>query len=309
MRTHEGVTIAIPVLDEEAHIGACLDAVASQTYPEVVEVLVVDGGSSDRTRELAAAYPGVRVLDNPDRIQASGLNVALREAKGQVFVRIDARAVVANDYVEQCVAALRRTGAGMVGGGMTPVARGGWVARGIAAAMSSPFGAGPARFHRGGAAGWVDTVYLGAYRTEVARQVGGYARMAVNEDAEFAVRMGDHGGVWYDPAMRSVYVPRDDLVGLARQFARYGRFRAATVRIHPRSLASRQLLAPLLVLGLLSPWRRRIGVAYAGALAVAAARHAPEDPPAAAGMMSAIPVMHLAWGLGFLSGMVSPPRS
>jgi succinoglycan biosynthesis protein ExoA len=140
------VTVAVPVLNEELHINHCLDALAVQTYPNIVEVLVVDGGSWDGTREMAGKRPGVRVLDNPRRIQAAALNVALGEAKGDVLVRVDGHCIIASDYVEQCVAALSRTGAAMVGGAMTPVGESP-TTRGIAAAMCSPLGAGPGRFH------------------------------------------------------------------------------------------------------------------------------------------------------------------
>lgn len=97
------VTVALPVLDEERHLEAALASIAAQTYPDIVEVLVADGGSSDRTREIAASYPGlpVRVIDNPGRVQAAGLNVALREARGGVFVRVDGHCVLEPDYVER----------------------------------------------------------------------------------------------------------------------------------------------------------------------------------------------------------------
>ena len=302
------VTVAVPTLDEEAHIAACLDSVAAQTYTHVVEVLVADGGSVDGTRALASARAGVRVLDNPGRIQSAGLNVALAAAQGEVFVRVDAHCTVAPDYVERCVDALAGTGAAMVGGAMRPRARG-WLPRGIAAAMASPVGAGPARFHGGGPSGWVDTVYLGAYRTALARELGGYAvDLGVNEDAELAYRMRAHGGVWLDAGIRSTYAPRSTLAAVARQFYRYGRSRAATVRRHPRSLAPRQLVAPLLVLGLCSRWRRPLAAAYGGVVAAEAARHLASDPASAAGLALSLPVMHLPWGVGFLRGLVSPQR-
>ena len=160
-----------------------------QTYAKIVEVLVVDGGSDDGTQALAAAA-GATVLDNPHRVQAAGLNVGIAAAAGEVIVRVDGHCTIEPDYVERCVDALARTGAAMVGGAMSPVAERGMPAA-IALAMASPLGAGPARFHSGGAPGWVDTVYLGAYRTADAVAVGGYATdVGVNEDAEFAVRIG-----------------------------------------------------------------------------------------------------------------------
>lgn len=297
------VTVAIPVLNEEAHIDACLDAVAAQTYTGIVEVLVIDGGSSDATRAIVACRPGVRLLDNPRRIQAAALNIALDEAKGDVFVRVDGHCVIAPDYVERCVMALAGTGAAMVGGAMTPIAHGG-LQRGIAAAMASKLGAGPARFHSGGDSGPVDTVYLGAYRTELARQVGGYAEdFGVNEDAEFAIRMGSRGPVWFDPAIRSTYVPRGSVRAVGRQFYRYGRSRAATVRKHPGSLAVRQLAAPILLLGLLTPWRRGVVLAYGSTVLAASVPVARRDRRAWPAFLAVVPVMHASWGAGFWVGI------
>jgi succinoglycan biosynthesis protein ExoA len=300
------VTVALPVLDEEPHLRAALASIAAQSYPDIVEVLVADGGSRDRTREIATSYPGlpVRVLENPGRIQAAGLNVALREARGSVFVRVDGHCLLEPDYVQRCVKTLSESGAALVGGGMTPEADG-RMQRGIAAAMTSRFGAGPARFHTGGAPGWVDTVYLGAFSTELGRQVGGYAEdVGVNEDAELATRLGRIGGVWYDPAIRSRYTPRGDVVALARQFFRYGRSRALTVRRHPGTIRARQLAAPALLLALSSPWRKQVAVVYLAGVAARAVVETAGDRRSALGFAASLPTMHIAWGAGFLSGLV-----
>jgi glycosyltransferase involved in cell wall biosynthesis len=303
------VTVAIPVLNEEAALEACLRSVTAQTYAGIVEILVADGGSRDRTRELARAVPGVRVLDNPGVRQAAGMNVMLREAKGDVVVRVDGHCVLAPDYVERCVAALTATGAAMVGGGMTPIGAG-TTSRAIAWAMRSRLGAGPARFHVGGAAGWTDTVYLGAFRTDVVLAADGYAEdVGVNEDAELAIRLGPRGGVWFDPAIRSSYAPRASVRSLAEQFFRYGRSRAATVRRHPRATAWRQLCAPALVIGLLSPRRRTVATVYAGVLAAGAVGARREGGAVAMRVPPVLAAMHLAWGTGFLLGLVSPPRA
>ena len=301
------VSVIIPVFNEERHIDGCLDAVAAQTYDGPVEVLVVDGRSTDRTRALVGRRPGVRLLDNPRRIQAAALNIGLREATGDVVVRVDGHCTIAVDYVASCVDALERTGAVMVGGAMRPVAEG-WRQRGIAAAMSSRLGAGPARFHLGGPSGWVDTVYLGAYRRENALAVGGYAEdVGVNEDAEFAIRMSARGGIWYDETIRSTYVPRSGFRPVVRQFYRYGRSRAATVRRHPRRLRVRQLLAPGLVVGLLSPQRRPVAAAYGVAVIAGAAARKAGERNAAPAYAVTLPAMHLSWGVGFIVGLLSPP--
>ena len=304
--TSPTVTVALPVLDEAVHLEAALDSIADQSYPFIMEVLVVDGGSNDRTREIARAYPrlAVRVLDNPKRIQSAALNVALKEARGEVFLRVDGHCVLEPDYVERCVSALIESGAALVGGGMTPDSAG-TIQRGIAKAMASRFGAGPARFHTGGPSGWVDTVYLGAFRTELGRLVGGYAEdVGVNEDAELAIRLGRVGGVWYDPDIRSHYIPRGAVRDVARQFYGYGHSRALTVRHHPESLRLRQLLPPLLVLGIASPWRRKVAMVYGGTIVARAALELTRDPRAVPGFVASLPTMHLAWGSGFLTGLV-----
>ena len=300
--TEPTVTIVIPTFREAVHIERTLDAVRAQTYSEIVEVLVVDGRSDDRTRELAVAG-GARVLDNPMRVQAAALNVGIAEAVGEVIVRVDGHCTIADDYVERCVVALERSGAAMVGGAMTPVAAPGW-AGAIALAMASPVGAGPARFHAGGEPGWVDTVYLGAYRKRDAMAVSGYSTdVGVNEDAEFALRMGPSGGVWFDPSIRSWYVPRDSLRAVATQFWRYGRSRAATVRRHPTSFVPRQMAAPLLVIGLCSPWRRWVLGAYVAVVAAETARQAASAGRDGLLVAPVLPVMHVSWGSGFLTGL------
>ena len=108
----------------------------------------------------------------------------------------------------------------------------------VAAAMTSRIGAGPPRFHVGGMAGWVDTVYLGAYRAAIVRAAGGYAEdVGVNEDSELAIRMAHHGGVWFDPLIKSTYVPRGSLAAgreavlLVRAIARHDREEAPRVRL------------------------------------------------------------------------------
>jgi succinoglycan biosynthesis protein ExoA len=302
------VTVVVPVLNEGRHLERCLRSIAAQTSPSVAEILVVDGGSTDDTWAVAERFGGVRVLANPRRTQACAMNLALAEAAGDVIVRVDGHCELDADYVAGCVRALERTGAVMVGGRMVPRASGRWP-RGIAAAMASPVGAGPARFHGGGPAGWVDTVYLGAFRRDDALVVGGYDEgLRINEDAEFAHRLGRRGGIWFEPSIAADYVPRSSFAALARQFFRYGLGRAATVRKHPRSLAPRQLAAPVLVLALLTRRRGAVLILYAAGIAVASADQLRREPAAVPGFAVSLPVMHLSWGTGFLIGICTGLR-
>lgn len=293
------------MLDEERHLASCLEAVAAQTYREIVEILVVDGGSTDGTRQVAERFTLVRVLDNPRRNRPAGLNVAIAAAKGDVFVRIDARTLVAPDYVERCVAALEATGAAMVGGPMRLSART-TAERAIKAAMTSRLGSGPAQFRREDVeAGFVDTVYLGAYRLETIRQLGGYDEwFGGNEDAELAFRASRAGGVFLDPSIRSTYAVREGLVPLWRQYYRYGTNRTRTMLKHPRSVSPRQLAVPALMVGLASPWRVQVAGAYAAAVLARGGLEGARDPAAAPMLVAALPVMHAAWGAGFLGELL-----
>ena len=298
------MTVAIPVFNEEAQIAGCLEAVVAQTYQHLLEILVVDGGSSDDTREVACRFAFVRVLDNPRRIRAAGLNLAIAAAKGDLIVRVDARTRIASDYVERCVDVLEATGAAIVGGSMRLTAQSP-AERAIRTAMTSRLGAGGAQFRRHQShARYVDTVYLGAYRVDTVVRLGGYDEwFGGNEDAELAYRARRAGGVFLDPAISSTYAVRTGLGPLCQQYFRYGANRTRTMIKHPRSIALRQLAVPCLLLGLVSPWRRPVAVGYAALVAGRAAVEMTRDPAAAPWLLAVVPMMHGAWGAGFLRAL------
>jgi succinoglycan biosynthesis protein ExoA len=115
------VTIAMPAYNEEKFIEACIASVQAQDYPaDLIEILVADGRSTDKTRDilarLAEADPRIRVIDNPARLQAAALGLLVKQASGDVIVRMDVHCEYAPDYVRKCVEVLDRTGADNVGG-------------------------------------------------------------------------------------------------------------------------------------------------------------------------------------------------
>ena len=170
------VTIAMPCLNESPFIEACITSVRAQTYPkDRVEILVADGGSQDGTLDILASLSAldarIRVLDNPDRVQAAGLNRILREARGDVIVRMDVHCEYAPDYVEKCVELLERTGADNVGGAQRCRGRTEFE-NAVCAALSSPLGVGGAAYRSHVNEGYVDTVFLGAYRRSVFDRIG-----------------------------------------------------------------------------------------------------------------------------------------
>jgi hypothetical protein len=172
--------------------------------------------------------------------------------------------------------------------------------------MTSRLGAGPAAFRRQeGEPRFVDTVYLGVFWTQGLRDLGGYDdNFGGNEDAELNHRASLADGVWLDPAIVSSYAVREGLQGLFRQYRRYGRARAVTMQKHPSSINPRQLAIPMLFLGLGSPWRKQVVLAYAAGVLARAVVEATKDAPAAPVMAAALPTMHVGWAIGFTEAMV-----
>jgi len=326
------VSVVVPCYNEQATIGLLLDALSAQTFPrEAMEVIIADGLSTDRTREVIAAWQQqhpdltVRVIDNPQRIIPAALNRAVATARGEIIVRLDAHSVPAPDYIARSVAALEAGKGDNVGGVWEIRPRGtNWIARAIAVAAAHPLGVGDAHYRHATTATAVDTVPFGAFRRSLLERIGGFDEtLLTNEDYEFNTRIRESGGtVWFDPAIRSVYFARATLRALARQYWRYGYWKAQMLRRYPHTLRWRQALPPLFVLGLivlaaLSPLSAiaralltlQVGV-YALAL-LAASLHAAvkrRDTALLVGFPLAVAVMHLTWGSGLLWGLLHPPR-
>ncbi len=323
------VSIIVPCYNEQATIQYLLGALYKQTYPRTdMEVIIADGLSSDQTREKIAEFESshpdfrVTVVDNDQRTIPAGLNRAIGSASGEFIVRLDAHSVPYPDYVARCVDALS-IGRGDNVGGVWEICPGSdsWVARAISVAASHPLGVGDARYRVGGNAQIVDTVPFGAYRRELVERIGGYdERLLTNEDYEFNVRIRQSGGrVWFDPMIRSRYFARPDFDALARQYWRYGFWKARMIRRYPKTLRWRQLLPPLfvlsvlvlLVLGFIFPalhWLLLIGIGfYILALAFAGLGRAIRmgDFLLSIGVPLAIGTMHLCWGSAFLFSLVS----
>lgn len=313
------LTVFIPMRNEEEYIEACLHSVMQNLLPPEaeMEVLVFDGESTDRSvdivKALAATDPRIRLINNPRRIQSAAFNRALEQARGEYFFRLDAHSLYRPDYFATCLRLLQETGADNVGGVMAAEGRTS-TGRAVAAAVSSRFGVGDAQYRVATRPGWVDTVYLGAWRTATLRNLGGMREdLAVNEDYELNSRLRKAGGrIWLDPSLRTHYFPRDSFVALARQYTRYGFWKARTILEHPWTLRWRQLAAPALVIGILfTP----LAIAIFGpigwlALGIYAAANLSASIIAARQGWATLPLLpfifltiHCTWGAGFLVGL------
>lgn len=317
------VTIAMPAYNEERYIETCIRSVQAQDYPrDLIEILVADGRSTDGTRQilarLAAADPRIRVLDNAARRQAAGLNTIVKAASGDIIVRMDVHAEYAPDYVRTCVETLDRTGADNVGGAQRARANTPFQ-RALCAALTSPLGVGGARYRSADADGFVDTVFLGAFRRRVFESFGLWDPGAItNEDAELNQRILDAGGLIY--LSRDIvvhYFPRDSFRSLARQYFRYGRGRARTLLKLGRFPTLRPLIpfamvstaAAMLALPPLWPFIPAAAATYALATGAEAVRVGGKLGASAIPLVWAIfPVLHLSHGLGFAAGLVQYVR-
>jgi succinoglycan biosynthesis protein ExoA len=349
LATPPAISIIVPCRNEAGRIEKCLrDILSQEPLPggETFEVLVADGMSDDGTRQIlrsaAHADPRVRFIDNPGRIVSTGLNEAIRAARGGIVVRMDAHTEYAPDYLRQCVAVLNGTGADNVGGPALTRAEG-YLQRAVAAAYHSPFSAGGALFHNPEYEGEVDTVAYGCWRKETLLRIGlfdeGLARnqddelnyrlrhaedrpfdetMVRTEDDELNFRIVRRGGrLWQSPRIRSWYRPRPSLAALFRQYQQYGYWKVRVIQKHRRPASARHLVPVCFVLGLALGWLPGLvnwwfWAAYGAAVgfylllsllfSAAAARRAGWE------LFPILPLVfltfHVSYGLGFARGIL-----
>ncbi|MBV9803173.1 MAG: glycosyltransferase [Solirubrobacterales bacterium] len=318
-------SVLVPVLNEERHIRSSVSAMLAQNFRGRLEVLLVDGGSTDGTRaileDLARADPRVRVLDNPRGRTPSGLNVALRHARGRWVARMDAHTAYPPDYIARGVERLERGGTRWVSGPVVPVGRS-RVSRAVALALRSALGRGGSRkwhaTNRPGEEYELDSgVFAGVWARETVLEYGGWdEEWARNQDAEMAGRfLGRGERLICLPQMGAEYTPRDALRPLWRQYGGYGEYRVKTALRHPHTMRRSHLLPPLLVmtagvaLAAPAPLRRAARTAlavYAGTLFGAGARAAAHAEHRADAVMVPVvlAVIHFGNGVGVIRGVL-----
>jgi len=318
------VSIIIPCLNEVKTIHNVLQAIHDQLFPrELLEIVIADGGSLDGTlgliKHFCTDHPDqvVRVISNPMKQIPVGLNLAIRAANGDVILRMDAHSLPEPDYVSLCVKDLLDKKGDNVGGrwNIIPGADT-WIGRGISAAAAHPLGVGNVRYRVSGEAGPVDTVPFGCYFRSLFDRIGLFDEtLLTNEDYELNTRIRQQGGiVWFNPAISCRYFSRPDLVELARQYWRYGFWKARMVKRYPKSIKPRQLLPPLFVsslfvllliglvfhpflTGLLAVFLLYLGIIVIASFPEARKRN---DLSLAFSMPMAIITMHITWGTGFI---------
>jgi glycosyltransferase involved in cell wall biosynthesis len=270
------ISVIAPCRDEAGYVEQFVAEVFRQRLRsrDTLELVIADGRSRDGTREkleaLAAEEPRLRLLDNPRGLTPAGLNIAIRQARGDVVVRMDLHTSYAEDYIAQCVETLEQTDADNVGGPWKPMGKGS-TGVAIALAFGSRWVSGGGRSHDAGYEGEVDTVYLGCWRRDTLLRLELFDEEQIRaQDAELNLRIWRGGGrIWQTPRIRSWYRPRERLRDLYRQYVQYGYWKVATLKKHKIPASVRQLvpglfLAALLALLLLSFADGRAGAAACG---------------------------------------------
>jgi glycosyltransferase involved in cell wall biosynthesis len=318
------VSIVMPVFNEERFIAHALGQVLAQDYPpDRVEILVADGMSTDKTREIVhdfeRRHPQVRLIDNPARFRACGLNAGILQSKGDVVICIDGHCQVASDFVRQDIALLEEhPDAWCVGGPVVHVGNS-TVGRAVAFTMSHPAGVGSATHRFAGFEGYAEGAPFPAFRRWVFDRVGMFdEKMVRTEDDEHNFRIKQAGGrVFVSPRVRYEYYVRDTFSKLYQQYNQYGFWRIPVMRKHKRPTTLRQVIPPLffltmfvlLVAGVVLK-QPLLAVAlpalYVGVLLLVAASSIPKIGLASACLVApALFTMHAAYAWGILYGFIA----
>lgn len=312
------VSVILPILNEERYLRDAVHSILAQDYQGNFEIVLAVGPSKDKTREIADQLhlenSRVIVVDNPTGRTAAGLNAALAISRGSIVVRVDGHSQIPTNYISIAVELLSTTSAVNVGGMMAAVG----VTRfeqAVAGAMRSPLGVGASRFHTGGAAGEVDTVYLGVFDKAALQAIGGFdERFTRAQDWELNFRLRANGGViYFDSRLQVSYRPRPTITSLAKQYFEYGRWRRVVSRRHKGTINYRYLAPPVALAGFLTSLifgalihsiffiPAVIYILFVAAAAIAIASNLIQY----IFLLTIIPTMHFAWGAGFIT---SPKR-
>jgi glycosyltransferase involved in cell wall biosynthesis len=321
--TRPTVTVVLPVRNEADFIERSLGAVLSQDYPaDLVDIVVADGASDDGTTEIVSrmtkTHPRVRLINNPERIVATGLNRAMAQTLSDVIVRVDGHCEIATDYISRCIEHLQ-TGVDGVGGpiqtvGQTPLAQV------IATAMSSKFGVGDSAFRTvQGRSLLADTVPFPAYTRDIVEKAGGYdTELVRNQDDEYNYRLRKMGARLLLAAdVRSRYYSRSSLKSLWRQYRQYGYWKVRVLQKHPFQMSARQFIPPVFVGALAGSAAVAVTIDRGWILcALVVTSYLVANLTAALSLVRgrrlsrpwmlpvAFATLHLAYGTGFLYGLV-----
>ena len=255
----ETVSIVIPVYNEEKYIEGLINSLLKQDYDkEKIEIIFVDGNSSDKTveiinKKLANEKLQYRVMSNPKKITPKSVNMGIKEAQNDIIIRLDAHSEYPINYITKCVYYINNTDADNVGclfkaEGKTKIGKA------IANVVSSKFGVGNSGFRIKENSGYVDTVPFGTFRKELFDKIGYFNEELIrSEDNEFNYRIRKNGGkVYLFNETEIIYYPRDTIYRLMKMGFQNGEWATYTGYIIPGTMGIRHFIPLLFVLGLIA---------------------------------------------------------
>jgi len=327
------VSLVVPMRNEARYFARFMESILTQDTRGIsVEILLVDGDSTDGTREAVrrwiATDPRVRLLNNPACLVSPALNIGFRAARGRVLMRMDAHSTYEPDYIKQSLRLLELTGCSAVGGIQRPIpADSTDMARAIAGAQESFLGMGGGAHRRAGYEGPAKSLWLGAFRRELVETVGGFDETLFRtEDNEFYQRVRAAGGkLLLSHRIRASYICRSNLRGWSQQCFVTGSELIPTLIRNKRALEARHLapgaalVTGLLVLAAASVRSGAVALAARILLAVATTGYAAAVAATSFAvrkrigggvfwpLLSVFPAAHLSYGLGTAWGIFRAP--
>ena len=308
------VSVVLPVLNEELHLANAVKSILTQDYAGELEIILALGPSKDKTDEiahsLAKSDSRITLVTNPSGKTAAGLNLAINKSSNPVIVRVDAHSELQRDYISLAIDVMKTSGAVNVGGIMG--AQGvSLFEKSVAAAMRSPLGVGASRFHTGGQAGYVDTVYLGVFMRSAVIAVGGFDERFIRaQDWELNYRLRQAGGkIFFDPRLHVTYRPRSTVKALAKQYFEYGRWRRVVSRRHQGTINYRYLAPPFSLIATVLSILLAVSInlifvipaAIYGAFIIIASVITGKGMSEKLLLPIVLFTMQMSWGLGFLT--------
>ena len=318
------ISVLIPCRNEAKHIEQCLANIYGfEPPPEGFEVIVIDGMSTDGTRDILSRlqkrYPNLIVLDNVRRTVPYGMNMGMQHAKGEYIVRADVRCIHPRSYLCDLLELSKRTGADNVGGVLVPVSGETYVQKSIALAYKSRIAMGGALRDRGDFVGETDTVYGGCFKRQRLLEIGMYdEEMVRNQDDELSFRLRERGGkIIQDGRIKVRYWPRRFYWQLFKQFLQYGYWKIPVIKKHPQQASPRHFLPAGLVLGLtalavasFADWRSLLGLAiYSGSYLFSVGLESFRLLRKGSlwlwpGVLASIILIHISFGIGFIVSLI-----
>jgi len=309
------ISAVCPVLNEDQNIQELIDFFI-QAEPKDKELILIDGGSNDRTvkiiEENAIKYPNIKLIHNPNKIVSYALNLAIPDCKGVYIVRLDGHSRYANDYFVAILKAFAKTGAGIVGG-PTRTQYKTLTQEAIAFAISHPAGIGGSKVHDEFYEGYSDSVTFGSWKRDIFNITGLFdERLVRNQDDEFHYRAKSKGiKIYQSPDIKLYYSPRSSFSSLFKQYFQYGLYKPLVLKKIKSEIKTRHIVPAFFVLYILfSVFLAFYSIYFFAPLVVYAlligfvSFFNTKSSRVRMRILVALPCLHIGYGSGFLLGLV-----